>query len=112
MEADYYNGKSVQPREIVSNNKEIKLYAGDVGYLISGIKDTSLFFWVLILNILLDKCMENPSLNTKESLLDITKGLLLLNEKELNELNQTAVLHAKHDNEEKVSKIRSKYKVR
>ncbi len=65
-----------------------------------------------ILNILLDKCIENSELNTKESLLSISEDLLKLDEKELDELNRIAVLHAKHDNEEKVDKIKSKYKVR
>ncbi len=65
-----------------------------------------------ILNILLDKCLENPALNTVDSLLSIAKELLHMNQNKLNELNMLAISHKEQENEEKVSQIRSKYKVR
>lgn len=65
-----------------------------------------------ILNILLDKCLENSELNTKEKLLELSQELLRLDSKELIELNKQALLHAKQDNDEKIGQIKSKYKVR
>ncbi len=66
----------------------------------------------MILNILLDKCLEKPELNTKESLLTIAEELLALSGNQLDELNHTALLHAKHEQDERVDKIKSKYRVR
>ena len=65
-----------------------------------------------ILNILLDKCLDNPELNTKESLLKISEELLHMNQNELDELNILAVSHKKQEIDEKIHEIRSKYKVR
>ncbi len=65
-----------------------------------------------ILNILLDKCIEDPKLNTKAPLIEIAIELLKLNENELNELNKTALVHQKQDNDDKIHQIRSKYKVK
>ncbi len=66
----------------------------------------------IILNILLDKCLDNPELNTKESLLKISKELLHMNQDELDQLNKVALSHKKQEIDEKIHKIRSKYKVR
>lgn len=106
-------------RKYMSMIEEVMSDATDVSMLKIGGKDLIETLHVTpgpqmgkILNILLDKCIEKPELNTKDSLLKISEDLLKLNESELNELNKTALLHAKHDNEEKVGKIKSKYKVR
>lgn len=65
-----------------------------------------------ILNILLDKCIENPKINTKEDLISISKDLLHMKQGDLKDLYEKAIIHKKTVNEERVSKIRSKYKVR
>lgn len=65
-----------------------------------------------ILNILLDKCIENAEINTKESLIEISRNLLHMKQDELESLYNIAVSHKKHENDERVKKIRSKYKVR
>lgn len=65
-----------------------------------------------ILNILLDKCLDNPELNTKESLLKISEELLHMNQNELDGLNDLAISNKKQEVKEKIHEIRSKYKVR
>jgi tRNA nucleotidyltransferase (CCA-adding enzyme) len=65
-----------------------------------------------ILNILLDKCIENPKINTKEELLNISKELLHMKQEELSSLYEKALALKKQENDERVHKIRSKYKVR
>jgi poly(A) polymerase/tRNA nucleotidyltransferase (CCA-adding enzyme) len=65
-----------------------------------------------ILNILLDKCLDNPELNTKESLLNISRELLHMNQTELNKLNTTALNNKNQEIESKINEIRSKYKVK
>jgi poly(A) polymerase/tRNA nucleotidyltransferase (CCA-adding enzyme) len=65
-----------------------------------------------ILNILLDKCIENPKINTKEELLNISKELLHMKPEELTGLYEKALALKKQENDERVHKIRSKYKVR
>ncbi len=106
-------------RKYMSMIEEVMSDATDVSMLKIGGKDLIETLHVTpgpqmgkILNILLDKCIENPELNTKESLLAISGELLALDPKELDELNKIAVLHAKHEHDEKVGKIKSKYKVR
>ncbi len=106
-------------RKYMSMIEEVMADATDVSMLKIGGKELIEMLHVTpgpvigkILNILLDKCIENSELNTKESLLAVAEDLLKLDEKELNELNKVALLHAKHDNDEKVGKIKSKYKVR
>ncbi len=66
----------------------------------------------IILNILLDKCLDNPELNTRESLLKISNELLHMNQDELDQLNKVALSHKKQEIDEKIHNIRSKYKVR
>ena len=64
-----------------------------------------------ILNVLLEKVLEEPKLNTEESLLQEAKTLLSLPSDELRHLADEA-LHVKQEkNDEQVKKIRSKYKV-
>ena len=65
-----------------------------------------------ILNILLDRCINDPKLNTEESLITISKELLSLKIENLDMLNKVAVEKTKQEEEEKINKIRSKYKVR
>lgn len=65
-----------------------------------------------ILNILLDKCLDNPELNTKESLLKISEELLHMNHTELDKLNTLAITNKNQEISDKIHEIRSKYKVR
>ena len=65
-----------------------------------------------ILNVLLDRCINDPSINTEDSLLKMSKDLLSLEDKDLDALNKTALDKTKQEVEEKIKKIRSKYKVR
>lgn len=65
-----------------------------------------------ILNILLDKCLDNPELNTKEGLINISNELLHMKHDELDKLNKQALNKKNQEVEEKIQKIRSKYKVR
>lgn len=65
-----------------------------------------------ILNILLDKCLDDPSINTKESLLKISEELLHMNHDDLENLNKIALDNKKQEVYEKIHEIRSKYKVR
>lgn len=65
-----------------------------------------------ILNILLDKCIENPELNSEDKLIETAKELLNLDEIELNNLNVTAIKNKNLENEAKIKEIRSKYKVK
>jgi len=65
-----------------------------------------------ILNILLDKCIENAEINNKESLIDVSKDLLHMKQVDLDVLYNKALSHKKQENDERVHKIRSKYKVR
>lgn len=65
-----------------------------------------------ILNILLDKCIENPKMNTKEELLEVSKQLLHMKQEGLKALYEKALALKKQENDERVHKIRSKYKVR
>ena len=65
-----------------------------------------------ILNILLDKCLDNPELNKEETLISLSKELLDMNEDELNSLNNKALDHKKSEHEAKIKVIRSKYKVK
>lgn len=65
-----------------------------------------------ILNILLDKCIEDPQINTPDELLKISKILLSKDEEELDVLYKSAISKKNQENEEKISQIRSKYKVR
>jgi tRNA nucleotidyltransferase (CCA-adding enzyme) len=65
-----------------------------------------------ILNVLLDKCINDPSINTEDSLINISKDLLFLEDKDLDSLNKAALDKTKQETEEKIQKIRSKYKVR
>ncbi len=65
-----------------------------------------------ILNILLDKCMDDPSINTKEELIKISRDLWSLEENTLIKQYKEA-LHRKHsENETKIKEIRNKYKVK
>ncbi len=65
-----------------------------------------------VLHILLDICLENPKLNTEDSLLAKTRDILQLSEAEIEQLYEKA-LHAKHvEHENKIKKIRGSYKVR
>jgi hypothetical protein len=106
-------------RKYMSMIEEVMSDATDVSMLKIGGKDLIEMLHMTpgpnigkILNILLDKCIEKPELNTKDSLLVISSDLLKLNKNELAELNQIALLHAKHDQDKRVDKIKSKYKVR
>lgn len=65
-----------------------------------------------ILNILLDKCLDDPSINTKESLLKISEELLHMNHDDFENLNKIALENKKQEVYEKIHEIRSKYKVR
>ncbi len=65
-----------------------------------------------ILNILLDKCLDTPELNTKEQLINISEELLHMKHDELANLNTLALSKKNQEIEEKVKKIRTKYKVR
>lgn len=65
-----------------------------------------------ILNVLLEKCLENPKLNTSDNLLAEGRLLLELPEKELDMLYRQALETKNEENEAKILKIRSKYKVR
>ena len=65
-----------------------------------------------ILNILLDKCINDPKLNTEETLMLISKELLSLKSEDLDILNRAAIEKTKQEEEEKINKIRSKYKVK
>ena len=65
-----------------------------------------------ILNILLDKCLDKPELNTKESLLKISGELLHMKQNELDIMNNIALSHKKQEINEKLHEIRLKYKVR
>lgn len=64
-----------------------------------------------ILHILLDICLEDPSRNTKEVLIEEAKKIEILPESELNELYIKA-LHAKHEEfQSKIDKIRRSHRV-
>lgn len=65
-----------------------------------------------ILNVLLDRCINDPSINTEGSLIKMSEGLLSLEDKDLDALNKEALDKTKQEVEEKIQKIRSKYKVR
>ena len=65
-----------------------------------------------VLHILLDRCLEDPKLNTKESLIDISKKLLELDENELNNQYKAALDKKDQENKVRTDKIKSKYKVR
>lgn len=65
-----------------------------------------------ILNVLLDRCINDPSINTEDSLLKMSEDLLSLEDKDLDVLNKAALDKTKQEVEEKIKKIRSKYKVR
>ena len=65
-----------------------------------------------ILNILLDKCLENPEINKKDTLLDISRDLLHMKQEDLDDLYTKAIEIKKQENDHRISKIRSKYKVR
>jgi poly(A) polymerase/tRNA nucleotidyltransferase (CCA-adding enzyme) len=64
-----------------------------------------------ILNVLLEKALTDPTINTKEQLLDETKHLLTLSDRELHALFLEAVKTKKEVEEEKSKVIRKKYKV-
>lgn len=106
-------------RKYMSMIEEVMSDATDVSMLKIGGKELIEVFHMTpspqigkILNILLDKCIEKPELNSKNSLLHLSEELLTLKESELEELSKVAVLHAKHDQDERVGKIKSKYRVR
>ncbi len=65
-----------------------------------------------ILNILLDKCLDDPKINTKEELMNISKELLSLKEPELDILYEKAINKKNTAKEDKITSIRSKYKVK
>lgn len=64
-----------------------------------------------VLNILLEKVLENPKLNTESDLLEISKQLTSLSREELKRLSDDALHMKLEKNEEQIKKIRSKYKV-
>ena len=64
-----------------------------------------------ILNILLEKALVNPKINTFEQLLEEAKHLLVTPETELNRLYQEAIKVKKLKEKEKSDSIRKKYKV-
>jgi len=106
-------------RKYMSIIEEVISDATDVSMLKIGGKDLMEMLHVTpgpvigqILNILLDKCIEDADINSKDRLLEISKELLHMNPSQLAEMNKIALSHQKQDNDEKIHKIRSKYKVR
>lgn len=65
-----------------------------------------------ILNILLDKCLEDPKINTKDNLLDLAKELLSIDNKVLDKMYNDAISKKKQENEAKIKQIRVKYNVK
>lgn len=64
-----------------------------------------------LLHILLDLCLENPDLNTKEVLLEEAQKLLALPNETIERLYMKA-LHTKHEeNEAKINRIKKNYRV-
>jgi hypothetical protein len=106
-------------RKYMSIIEEVMSDATDVSMLKIGGKELMEMLHVTpgpiigkILNVLLEKCLENPKLNTSENLLAESKLLLELPEKELDMLYRQALETKNGENEAKILKIRSKYKVR
>lgn len=64
-----------------------------------------------ILHALLDEALEDPTINTREILLEKAKGLSKLSEKELKELGQKGKEAKEEKEAEEIKKIQRKYKV-
>jgi len=64
-----------------------------------------------ILNILLEKALIEPTVNTEDKLIEEARGLLLLSEDELNQLFLEAIKTKKDTEKERTRTIRKKYKV-
>lgn len=64
-----------------------------------------------ILHILLDMCLENPKINTKESLLEEAQKILALDSEKIDVLYLKALHTKQEENQQKIQKIRSSYKV-
>lgn len=98
--------------EVMSDPTDVSMLKIDGNDLINKLHVKSGPIIGKILNILLDKCLEDPKINTTESLIEISRDLMNLDEKDLNELYLTAINKKKQENDLKVKEIRSKYKVR
>jgi len=98
--------------EVLSDPTDVSMLKIDGNDLINKLHVKSGPIIGKILNILLDKCLDKPDLNTQDQLLNLSKELISMKESDLENLYMSAISKKKQENEEKISKIRAKYKVR
>lgn len=97
--------------EVLTDPTDVSMLKVDGNDLMKGLKVKPGPIIGKLLHILLDLCLENPDLNTKEVLLEEARKLLALPNETIERLYMKALHTKQEENEAKINKIKKNYRV-